>query len=166
MSALILQEETPLILLQNLIGGRNTVVFEATHQNSMSHMNFKIITPPIAGILAGAITLLNGTVHAQEVPLLKQKMPYSEAREILINAGWQAIEIPILQRGERFFGAMEYIIKDLGYNEVADCSGTGLGLCRFEFAAADGQKLIVVTAANDRRAKQPVILYRWWVEKE
>ncbi len=119
--------------------------------------------------------LLSGTVHAQEVPLLKQKMPYSEARELLINAGWQAVaplspargnEIPILQRGDRFFGAMEYIIKDLGYNEVVDCSGTGLGLCRFEFAAADGRKLVVSTASNDPRADKPVVLYRWWIEKE
>lgn len=129
-------------------------------------MKAKSIITSFAGILTGAIALVPGTVHAQEVPLLRQKMPYSEARKLLINSGWQAIEIPILQRGDRYFGAMDYIIKDLGYNEVVDCSGTGLGLCRFEFAAADGRKLIVVTAANDRRAKQPVILYRWWIGKE
>ncbi|MBD1859973.1 MULTISPECIES: hypothetical protein [Leptolyngbya] len=128
-------------------------------------MNLKTIILPIATILTGAITLLSGTVQAQEVPLLKQKMPYSEARAILINAGWQAIEIPIMQRGDRYFGAMEYIIKDLGYNEVVNCSGTGLGLCRFEFAAADGRKLIVSTASNNRRAEKPVVLYRWMVEK-
>jgi hypothetical protein len=129
-------------------------------------MKAKNITTLITAILAGAITFLNGSVHAQEVPLLKQKMPYSEARKILINAGWQAIEIPILQRRDRYFGAMEYIIKDLEYNEVTTCSGTGLGLCLFEFAAADGRKLIVSTANNDRRAKKPVILYRWWIEKK
>ena len=104
----------------------------------------KNYTSLIAGLLAGAITLLNGAVHAQEVPLLKQKMSYAKAREILIHSGWQAIETPILQRGDRFFGATEYIVKKLGYNEVVDCSGTGMGFCRFEFAAADGRKLAVV----------------------
>ena len=130
-------------------------------------MNAKIITSSIAAILAGGITLLSVAVQAQEVPLLKQKMPYLEARELLINAGWQAIEIPILQRDKRFFyGGLKYIVNDLGYNEVTTCSGTGLGLCHFEFAATDGRKLIVTTASNDPRADKPVVLYRWRIEKE
>jgi hypothetical protein len=120
----------------------------------------------IVGIIIGLITFVHSPAFAQEVPKLKQQMPYSEAREILINEGWQALEIPVLQRGDPLSGGVEYIVKDLGYNEVVDCSGTGLGLCRFEFAAADRRKLIVSTANNDRRAEKPVVLYRWWIEKE
>jgi len=90
-------------------------------------------------------------------------MPYAQAREILIDAGWQAIETPILQRGDRFFGATEYIVKKLGYNEVVDCSGTGMGFCRFEFAAADQRKLVVITV-NNQKGQHP-ILYRWSIEK-
>ena len=90
-------------------------------------------------------------------------MSYAKAREILIHSGWQAIKIPVLQRGNRFFGATEYIVKGLGYNEVVDCSGTGMGFCRFEFAAADKRKLVVITVNNQKR--QRPTLYRWWIEK-
>ena len=126
-------------------------------------MNTKIITYSIAGILAGAITILSGSIHAQEVPLLKQRMPYAQTREILIDAGWQAIEIPTLQRGDHFFGATQYIVKELGYNEVVDCSGTGMGFCRFEFATAEKRKLVVITV-NNQKGQQP-ILYRWSIEE-
>jgi hypothetical protein len=125
--------------------------------------NMKNYISLMAGLLAGAITLLNGAVHAQELPKLKQKMPYAQAREILIDAGWQAIEIPILQRGDYFSGATEYIIKELGYNEVVDCSGTGMGFCRFEFVTADKRKLVVITT-NNQKGQQP-ILYRWSIEE-
>jgi hypothetical protein len=128
-------------------------------------MSIKKITVSITGAITGAIVLFQGLGFTQEVPKLKQGLPYCEARELLINEGWQAIDIPILQRDGQLSSAVAYIVKDLGYNEVADCSGTGLGLCRFEFVAADGRKLIVVTVDNDPRAKEPVILHRWWIEK-
>lgn len=119
----------------------------------------------IAGAIVGIILIIQSVRSAQEVPKLTQGMPYAQARKTLINAGWQAVNISIMQRGDQLFGTTKYIVKDLGYSEVVDCSGTGLGLCRFEFAAADGRKLIVTTANNDPRVKQPVILYRWWIEK-
>ncbi|MBM0745801.1 hypothetical protein JOY44_31020 (plasmid) [Phormidium sp. CLA17] len=46
------------------------------------------------------------------------------------------------------FGAMNYLIDKLGYNEVETCSGTGMGFCRFSFTNANGQKLAVVTVNN------------------
>jgi hypothetical protein len=126
-------------------------------------MKRESFTYTIAGILAGVMTLLHGVVAAQEVPKLKQKMPYSLARKILIKAGWQPIKIPTPQRSAQLFGATEYIVKQLGYNEVVDCSGTGMGYCRFEFKAADGRKLVVSTV-NNQKGQQP-ILYRNWIEK-
>ncbi|MBD1824392.1 hypothetical protein H6F51_18130 [Cyanobacteria bacterium FACHB-DQ100] len=122
-------------------------------------MNAKTIALSIIGTLAGVITALQGTVQAQEVPRLKQGMHYSEAREILINAGWQAIEIPPLQREAGSRSWIEPAL-DRGYNEVVSCSGTGMGFCRFEFAAADGRKLAVVTVGGGR-----LILRHWQLEK-
>lgn len=122
----------------------------------------KTMVSSVAIVFIGVITVLQGTVQAQEVPRLRQKMPYAQARKILLNAGWQAIEIPVLQR-DPFRGTVEYIVKGLGYNEVVDCSGTGRGFCRFEFGAADGRKLVVITV-NNQRGRQP-ILSHWLVEK-
>lgn len=113
----------------------------------------------IAGLTVGA-SLLPGITLAQEVPTtLRQGMPYAQARKILLEAGWQAVELS--QNRERF-SPMDYIIDQLGYNEVEDCSGTGMGYCRFSFADANGRKLAVVTVDN-QRGQQPK-LRRWWID--
>ena len=101
-------------------------------------MNMKTLAIFTTASIIRSIVFSQGLGFTQEVPKLKQKMPYAQAREILIGAGWQAIEIPILHRSDQLFGAMEYIVKKLGYNEAADCSGTSLGLCRFEFVRQMG----------------------------
>ncbi|MBW4578672.1 MAG: hypothetical protein KME42_03745 [Tildeniella nuda ZEHNDER 1965/U140] len=113
----------------------------------------------IAGLTVGA-NLLPGITLAQEVPAtLRQGMPYAQARKILLEAGWQAVEFsPNRER----FSPMDYIINQLGYNEVEDCSGTGMGYCRFSFADANGRKLAVVTV-NNQRGQQPK-LQRWWID--
>ncbi len=102
-----------------------------------------------------------GKVQAQEIPTtLRQEMPYAEARQILLDAGWQATHhSPRREDG----GVVNYLINDLGYYEVEDCSGTGLGLCLFEFADAYGHRLSVSTANNDPRSGGPTV-YAWWIE--
>jgi hypothetical protein len=115
----------------------------------------------IAGTLVGAIAMLPAIGLAQEVPTaLKQEMPYSQARQILTDAGWQAV---LLSPNREQYAPLDYLIGELGYSEVVDCSGTGMGFCRFEFATADGRKLAVVTV-NNQRGQEP-ILYRWWIEE-
>ncbi|NJL20546.1 MAG: hypothetical protein HC895_06625 [Leptolyngbyaceae cyanobacterium SM1_3_5] len=114
----------------------------------------------IALAVLGTVILQSTAGMAQSVPTLQQEMPYAQARQILLDEGWQAIDIPALQRDYELSGLEDYIANELGYGEMASCAGTGLGLCRFEFAAADGRKLIVVTANNE----QEPTLYRWWIE--
>jgi hypothetical protein len=88
-------------------------------------------------------------------------MPYAQARKILINAGWQAVELsPNRDRS----GSVGYIINTLGFNEVEDCSGTGMGFCRFNFADADGRTLAIVTVNNELGQKP--LLHRWWIDTE
>jgi hypothetical protein len=117
-----------------------------------------------------AIALFPGAVLAQEIPkTLKQGMPYAQARKILIQSGWQAVawspnrarfEIPARGR----FGAMDYLINNLGYTEVESCSGTGMGFCRFSFTNAKSETLAVVTIDN-QPGQQPK-LQRWWLDTE
>jgi hypothetical protein len=113
-------------------------------------------TPRISSAPPSAIMI------AQEVPTtLQQGMAYAEAREILIEAGWQAIEISPMQR-ESQSDTVSYLM-ELGYNEVVDCAGTGMGFCRLEFATAEGQTLAIVTV-NNQRGDEPT-LYRWMLEE-
>lgn len=121
----------------------------------------KKLMAAIAGLTVGA-NLLPGITLAQEVPTtLRQGMPYAQARKILLEAGWQAVE---LSPNRERFSPLDYIIDQLGYNEVEDCSGTGMGYCRFSFADANGRKLAVITV-NNQRGQQPK-LQRWWIDIE
>jgi hypothetical protein len=111
----------------------------------------------------GAIALFPTAGIAQDVPTdLRQDMTYAEARQILMNAGWQATyRSPMRER----FGAMDYIIDELGYHEVTTCSGTGLGFCSFEFNDAYGNRLSVTTVKNFPRFGEPT-LYGWQLEQD
>ena len=124
----------------------------------------KIMKKSLSVIAATTIaTLLVPTIAvAQTIPKnLKQGMPYAQARKTLLNSGWQAVaHSPNRDR----FGAMNYLINKLGYNEVETCSGTGMGFCRFSFTNANGQKLAVVTV-NNQPGQQPK-LQRWWIDTE
>ena len=113
----------------------------------------------LMGAVGAAISSLPTGAIAQEIPTtLRQEMPYAEARQILLDAGWQAVsQSPNRQRS----GAMAYLIDDLGYNEVVDCSGTGMGFCAFEFVDTYGHKLSISTV-NNQPGQQP-LLYRWWL---
>jgi hypothetical protein len=125
-------------------------------------MNTRQLITALAGSLMGAIALLPGTASAQEVPTtLRQGMPYGEARQILIDAGWQA-EIQSPMRVQ--YAPLNYIIGELGYLEVVDCSGTGMGFCWFQFADAYGRTINVTTTNNQPDWGGP-ILHRWVVEE-
>jgi hypothetical protein len=56
---------------------------------------------------------------------LRQGMPYSEAREVILNSGWQInYERP---RDRELFGLTSRMVNELGYDEFGGCSGTGMG---------------------------------------
>jgi hypothetical protein len=107
-------------------------------------------------------TFLAGNALAQEVPAtLEQEMPYAEAREILLDAGWQAISTSPDQ--EPVGSTEDRLINELGYQEFVACSGTGMGFCRAEFVAADQRKLVLVTVDNS--SEDGPILDRWGLEE-
>ena len=64
---------------------------------------------------------------------LQEGMPYQKAREILIQKGWQP---HLLGDAPNLNDISVRELFELGYQEVKDCSGTGLGPCRFEFTNA------------------------------
>ena len=98
----------------------------------------------------------------QELPKLKQDMPYSKAREMLLEAGWQAIFNQEQLRNSQRSSPVDYFFTKKGYTEIVDCAGTGLGLCLFQFESAYGEILSVVTANNG--ANQETV-FRWYIEQ-
>lgn len=97
----------------------------------------------------------------EEVPTQKG-MAYKDARKLFIKKGWQ----PNLQgtpRNLRNRSVKELF--DLGYEEVKDCSGTGEGLCRFEFINRRGEVLIVVASTMGYKNTERFVR-NWWIEKK
>lgn len=97
----------------------------------------------------------------QEIPTgLRQGMPYSEAREIILNSGWEIdYESP---RSRELFGLTSRMVNELGYDEFGDCSGTGMGFCGGYFIGSYGKRLEIVTVNNQREPQ----LYHWTVSSE
>ena len=92
---------------------------------------------------------------------LQENMPYKEAREVLIQKGWQP---HLLGDSPNLNDSSVRELFNLGYQEVKDCSGTGLGPCRFEFTNAAGELLVVsaITAGSSNRERQ---VWRWFIEE-
>ncbi|MBW4553521.1 MAG: hypothetical protein KME35_20770 [Aphanocapsa sp. GSE-SYN-MK-11-07L] len=92
---------------------------------------------------------------------LGEGMSYREARKILIQKGWHPHlggDSPNLSNTsvKEFF--------ELGYQEVKDCSGTGMGLCRFEFTNKAGELLVVsATMAESKNTER--VVWRWFIEQ-
>ncbi|MCT7986446.1 hypothetical protein NG796_24550 [Laspinema sp. A4] len=108
------------------------------------------------------VALLPGIVTAQEIPeALRQNMPYSEARELLLHEGWLTRYRDLSQK-DKLTGLLGRMVNELGYPEFQDCSGTGAGFCRAWFGDGYGQRLTLITVNN----QEEPILFRWWVEEE
>ena len=105
---------------------------------------------------------LENYANAPEGVPIKKGIPYKEARQILIQKGWQ----PNLQDTPR--NLRDRFVKelfDLGYEEIKDCSGTGEGPCRFEFINKKGEVLVVVaTTMGSKNAER--FVRNWWIEKK
>jgi hypothetical protein len=95
-------------------------------------------------------------------------LAYDEAREKLVNAGWQP------HRNHWTYASnfdMQYgnglHFWEKGYSEIINASGTGLGHCRFGFQDVYGNRLIIVTAGEvieDLNATAHV--WSWYFAKE
>ena len=130
---------------------------------SISTVILSIIIPSFEGSVVAQTkkpTINTKPCVRQELPKLKQGMPYSKAREILLEAGWQAIFNQDNLRNPERRSFLKYFINK-GYNEIADCAGSGLGLCYFQFESAYGEILSVVTANNFDNEEN---LFRWYIE--
>jgi hypothetical protein len=121
----------------------------------------KYLISVAVGAIIGTFTWIPNRGLAQEIPKLKQQMPYSQVRQLLLDSGWQTLNIPPNQRDYKLIGVEQYVVEQLGYGEMVACSGTGQGFCRFEFAAAAGRKLIIITTPGE----QELQIYSWWSEK-
>jgi hypothetical protein len=97
----------------------------------------------------------------QELPKLKQNMPYSKAREMLLESGWQATFNQNLVYAERAL-AVDYFFSVQGYTEVVDCSNSGLGFCLFRFESAYGE-ILLITTANNGNSQESV--FGWRIEQ-
>ncbi len=93
----------------------------------------------------------------QSLKGLRQEMKYSEAREILLNAGWQGNNTrwqDIPQSGQT-----NILYYNNGWREVVGCAGTGTAPCRYEFHNIHEKKLVVITEgeclnSNDEPAEK------------
>ena len=72
-------------------------------------------------------------------------MPYAEARTLIDQEIWFPRTYPPLDHVSL---AVEHM-RDLGYEEVRDCAGTGIGLCRMEFIEREGLVLVIIVTTSE-----------------
>ena len=89
------------------------------------------------------------TQHARPVTSLLKGKSYREARTLLMKEGW----MPRRNPGDHGESADVQVgsgpaFWEEGYHELAKCSGTGYGLCRFEYNDAPGDHTLVVITAG------------------
>ncbi|MBD1852961.1 hypothetical protein H6F87_23735 [Cyanobacteria bacterium FACHB-502] len=120
----------------------------------------RILILPIVTALFTVPFLGTMPAQAQSVPNLQQGMPYAQARQLILNAGWspsyntqEPNRFGMSSKVDHFLG--------LGYTEIVNCAGTGMSLCRFEFYGDQGQTLAVSVG----QGTQTDVVYRWWVEE-
>lgn len=114
-----------------------------------------------SGVLLSAIFSVQFSSFAQSLPRLRQNMTYAQARTMLIQRGWRPVVNSEQVNNRSRSITIDYLIKK-GYPEVVDCSGTGLGLCLFQFRNAKGQNLFVSTANN--QSGEESTIHGWRVE--
>ena len=101
---------------------------------------------------------------------LRQLMRYSDARKILLDSGWQAVntrwkDIPEL-------GFVHDLYFENGWKEVKDCSGFGMAPCSFEFKDANQRRLVIITIgeclvdenqSSEKNKKCDLSVDRWFL---
>jgi hypothetical protein len=89
----------------------------------------------------------------QTFPAITSGMRYAEARQLLLNSGWQASYFSNADReaatGIILLPHAEHIINNLGFQELEFCSPFGMGLCHFVFTDSNGRSLTVETSNNE-----------------
>lgn len=100
---------------------------------------------------------------AQELPRLIQGMPYEQAREMLVNNGWQAAQQNPMYKEELQQRLQQWFL-DRGMTEVEHCLPTGLGTCRAIFHDDNGRTLVLFTTSGSYGDRAPVKVTQWSFE--
>lgn len=114
-----------------------------------------------SGVLLTIICSVQMSSFAQSLPRLRRNMNYTQARTMLIQRGWRPVVNSEQVNNRVPNSTIDYLIKK-GYTEIVDCSGTGLGLCLFQFRNAKGQNIFVTTI--DNQSGQESKIYGWRIE--
>ncbi len=83
------------------------------------------------------------TADVSGLKALRQSMNYSEARKIILDAGWQGNNTRWQDVSQ--YGQDNDIYHNNGWHEVQSCAGTGTAPCRFEFHDIHNNMLVVIT---------------------
>ena len=103
--------------------------------------------------LIPAFTKSSSLAENEHTPIPNlNNLDYHEAREKLIDAGWQPnMPNKINPDSYSLSSGNGPIFIDKGYWELQYCSGTGLAHCGFEFVDAYGNYLFVITQGQERQ---------------
>lgn len=97
---------------------------------------------------------------------IKEGMPYSQARKIILKHNWRGKNQKAQNISE--FGEVKTIYFDNGWHEIQDCAGTGTAPCRFEFSNSKNETLVVITqgeCVKTNNVECEKYLSSWSVEK-
>ena len=98
----------------------------------------------------------NGNVLPEIVDGLVVGMNYEDARELIIGDIWAPKTVPPANLENLAVKSLY----DAGYEEIRDCAGTGLGLCRMEFIEREGLVFVVIVTTSEDTPK----VWTWSVE--
>ena len=116
--------------------------------------------PEIAQSLPEEASSPEDVSRAVEQLGLYQEMPYAEARERILQQGWQ----PYVEgTPPNLDNSTIRELFDLGYEEIADCSGTGMGFCRFEFVNGTGAMLVLSTTTMGTHSNADRVVWLWFL---
>ncbi len=94
---------------------------------------------PFSFVFSFLFLLKSTPIIALPLPSFYQGMPYGEARQKMLELGWQ---VPLINNSQDCQSMVE-ICKN--YPEVEACSGTGLGFCLFVFTDSNGKRFKITT---------------------
>ncbi|MFN4067241.1 MAG: hypothetical protein ACK4K5_08515 [Thermosynechococcus sp.] len=95
------------------------------------------------GLLAAAVGFAPSAL-AQGVPRLRQGMSYTDARQRLIERGWQPVVNPVMANPATTTPIVAYLLSQ-GYNELMGCQLVGVEVCTFQFRNRKGHLLEIGT---------------------
>jgi len=117
------------------------------------------IRPRVACFDIIVLLLTAPAASAQSLPQLRQGMPYVQARQLLLGAGWQA-DIVNPNHLEELQQRLTGWFHKKGYAEISNCMPTGLGLCSGAFKNVRGQCLSISTSEppDENEARGPKLV--------